>query len=82
MIAKQIQEGKDPITAVIDAEKDAEYAYKHNNIKERTKHYHDNIMADAFVKYADNPNKYNLGQGNYIQMVTNIGNEVWNDPQI
>lgn len=68
--------------AYIDAEKNIEYAYKHNLIKPRTKHYHDNILADAFARYADNPKKYNPGQGNYVQMVTNIGNEVWSDPQI
>ena len=82
MIANQIQEGKDPITAIANAENDAEYAYKHNNIKERTKHYHDNMLADAFARYADNPYNYNSGQGNYVQMVTNIANEVWSNPQI
>ena len=28
------------------------------------------------------PNIYNSGQGNYVQMVTNIENEVQSDPQI
>ena len=39
-------------------------------------------MAGAFARYADNPNNYNPGQGNYVQMVTNIANEVWSNPQI
>lgn len=66
----------------IDAEKDVKYAYEHGLIKSRIKHYYDNILADAFARYADNPKKYNPGQSNYTQMVTNIGNEVWNNPQI
>lgn len=66
----------------IDAEKNVKYAYKHRLIKSQTKHYHDNILADAFARYADNPSKYNPGQSNYVKMVTNIGNEVWGDPQI
>lgn len=65
-----------------EAERNAEYAYKHGLIKPKTKHYHENILADAFARYADNPKKYNPGQKNYTQMVTNIGNEVWSDPQI
>lgn len=69
-------------TQLLKAEKDAEYAYKHNLIKSRTKQYHDNYLADAFARYADNPRRYNPGQGNYVQMVNNIANEVWSDPQI
>lgn len=64
------------------AEENVKYAYNHNGIKSNTKQYHNNILADAFARYADNPKKYNPGQSNYTQMVTNIGNEVWNDPQI
>ena len=67
---------------IIGAEKKAKYAYEHGLIKQRTKQYHDNILADAFARYADNPSKYNPGQSNYVKMVTNIGNEVWSDPQI
>lgn len=70
------------IQSLIDAEKNVKYAYEHSLIKPRTKHYHDNVLADAFIRYANNPNKYNPGQSNYTQMVTNIGNEVWSDPQI
>ena len=66
----------------IDAEKNVKYAYEHGLIKPQTKQYHDNMLADAFARYADNPSKYNPGQGNYVKMVTNIGNEVWDDPQI
>ena len=65
-----------------DTEKKAKYAYEHGLIKQRTKQYHNNILADAFARYADNPSKYNPGQSNYVKMVTNIGNEVWSDPQI
>ena len=39
-------------------------------------------MADAFARYADDPNNYNPGQRNYVQMVTNIANEVWSNHQI
>ena len=39
-------------------------------------------MTNAFARYADDPNNYNPGQGNYVQMVTNIANEVWSNPQI
>ena len=58
------------------------YAYNHNGIKSNTKQYHNNILADAFARYDDKHTKYNPGQKNYVQMVTNIGNEVWSDPQI
>ena len=64
------------------AEKAAKQAYKLGLIKPVTPHYHNDVMADAFARYAANPQKYNPGQGNYVQMVTNIGNEVWNEPSI
>ena len=70
------------VDTVGDTEKKAKYAYEHGLIKQRTKQYHNNILADAFARYADNPSKYNPGQSNYVKMVTNIGNEVWSDPQI
>ena len=70
------------VNIVGDVEKKAKYAYERGLIKQRTKQYHDNILADAFARYADNPSKYNPGQSNYVKMVTNIGNEVWSDPQI
>lgn len=82
VINKQLSKNNYSDQAFINAEKNIEYAYKHNLIKSRTKQYHNNILADAFARYSDNPKKYNPGQGNYIQMVTNIGNEVWGDPQI
>ena len=70
------------VDTVGDAEKKIKYAYEHGLIKQRTKQYHNNILADAFARYADNPSKYNPGQSNYVKMVTNIGNEVWSDPQV
>lgn len=63
-------------------EQKAKEAYEHNLIKPRTKQYYNNYLADSFARYADNPSKYNSGQQNYVQMVNNIANEVWNDPQI
>lgn len=57
-------------------------AFEHNRFKTITPKYHENIMADAFARYAANPKKYNPGQANYESMVDNIGNEVWNEPQI
>ena len=80
-VSKEINQGKDSDRAWMDAENDAEYAYKHNNIKTRTKKYHDNVIADAFARYADNPKGYNPGKGSvYPKVVTRIGNEVWSDP--
>ena len=70
------------VDTVGDIEKKAKYAYERGLIKQRTKQYHNNILADAFARYADNPNGYNPGQSNYVKMVTNIGNEVWSDPQV
>lgn len=65
------------------AEANTKYAYKHGLIERfATPHYHNNIMADSFARYAANPHKYNPIQDNYSQMVTNIGKEVWSDPQI
>lgn len=65
------------------AEADVKHAYKHGLIERNaTPHYHDNIMADAFARYAANPQKYNPGQSNYVQMVTNIGDEVWGNYKI
>lgn len=64
------------------AEEAAKQAYKQGLIKPVTPQYHDNPMTDAFIRYATNPQGYNPGQGNYVQMVTNIGDEVWNEPQI
>ena len=82
-VSKEINQGKDSDRAWMDAENDAEYAYKHNNIKTRTKKYHDNVIADAFARYADNPKGYNPGKGSvYPKVVTRTGNEVWSDPQI
>lgn len=67
-----------------DAEREleAKKAYQNNLIKSRTKQYHPNSLADAFSRYADSPSKYNPGQSNYVSMVNNIANEVWNEPQI
>ena len=81
-IDRKLYNNKKSIQSYMDAEKNVKYAYEHGLIKPQTKQYHDNMLADAFARYADNPNKYNPGQGNYIKMVTNIGNEVWDDPQI
>ncbi len=80
--ADYLQAVRKNVDTVRDIEKKVKYAYEHGLIKQRTKQYHDNILADAFARYADNPNKYNPGQSNYVKMVTNIGNEVWSDPQI
>lgn len=79
-INKKIRQSDDQ--SKIDAENNVRYAYKHGLIKSKTKQYHSNILADAFSRYANNPSRYNPGQGNYVSMVTRIGNEVWNDPQI
>lgn len=81
-INKKIWDNNLSSEAIINAEKNVKYAYKHGLIKPKTKHYHDNILADAFARYADDPKNYNSGQSNYVKMVTNIGNEVWSDPQI
>ena len=40
------------------------------------------IYKNSLNKYADNPYNYNSGQENYVQMVTNIANEVWSNSQI
>lgn len=66
----------------VAAEKDAKWNLRNNNIIDRTPHYSHYIMADAFKRYAEAPNKYNPGQGNYVPMVNAIGEEVWSDPQI
>lgn len=81
-IYKKINNNNHSNQSYVDAEKDVKYAYEHGLIKPKTKHYHDNMLADAFARYAGNPKRYNSGQSNYTQMVTNIGNEVWDDPQI
>lgn len=75
---------KDPYNDALrmQLEDDIAYQLKHNGIKNTTKHYAKDIMQDAFMRYADNPAGYNPGQSNYVQMVNNIGNEVWNEPQI
>ena len=67
---------------IVEAEKDAQYAMNHGLIKPRTPQYSDNIIADAFARYVKNPNGYNSNQQNYASMVTNLGNEVWGEPQI
>lgn len=67
---------------LVSIEKQAKEAYINNRIKDKTPHYHQNLLADSFIRYAVNPIKYNPGQGNYVQMVNNIGTEVWNEPQI
>lgn len=67
----------------IAIEKDIEYQLSHGGPKATTKIYDkDNVLADAFLRYADKPHKYNPGQENYIQMVNDIANEVWSEPQI
>lgn len=51
-------------------------------IKERTDKYHSNILADSFIRYMTNPQKYNPGQKNYVDMVKKISEEVWSDKGI
>lgn len=67
--------------ARIDQENLAKYYLKHPT-QSKTPHYSDNYLQDAFLRYNTNPSSYNPGQSNYIQMVNNIANEVWNEPQI
>lgn len=67
----------------IAIEDDIKHQLDNGGPKATTKIYNeDNAMADGFARYADNPSKYNPGQENYIQMVNNIANEVWSEPQI
>lgn len=67
---------------LVSMEKQAKDAYVNNRIKDNTPHYNQNFLADSFARYTANPIKYNPGQENYVQMVNNIGTEVWNEPQI
>lgn len=66
-------------------DKEAKYALEHPSVifnSGATKQFHSNVMADAFARYEDNPQNYNSGQKNYVQMVTDIGNKVFNEKQI
>lgn len=66
-----------PGEQLVIMEKQAASDMKYGTIKERTPHYNQYVMADAFERYGKNPKGYNPGQSNYTSMVTNIGNEVW-----
>ena len=63
-------------------EQEAKDAYINNRFKDNTPHYSDNFLADSFARYAANPAAYNPGQDNYVPMVNNIANEVFNEAQI
>jgi hypothetical protein len=63
-------------------EKMAKDAYENNRFVERTPHYHENILADAFARFAANPAEYNPGQDNYVEMQKAIGDEVFYEPQV
>lgn len=79
---KKYKDALENDTSRVKAEKNAEYALSHGLIVDRTPHYHENIMADAFMRYNTNPSKYNPGQDNYVPMVNNIGNEIFGDKAI
>lgn len=40
------------------------------------------ILKAAFNYYKDYPQRYNPGQGNYVDMVNTVGNEVWQSPEV
>ena len=68
--------------AKVKAEQDVKYAYNHGLIKGNTNHYSDYILADAFKRYNNAPNKYNPGQKNYVQMLNNIKQELQGEKQL
>ena len=74
------QEQKDKLT--IEAERRAKYAVEHGTAENKNHLYSDDYLEDAFIRYNTNPAGYNPGQENYVPMVNNIANEVWNEPQI
>lgn len=79
------EQGKERLNAekhLIKLENAAKDAYINNRIKDNTPHYSDNFLADSFARYAANPTAYNPGQANYVQMVDNLANEVFNEPQV
>lgn len=80
--SKLTQKEKDKLT--IDAEARAKYAVEHGTAENKYSkiYYPSNYLADAFMRYAANPAGYNSKQKNYVQMVNDIANEVWNEPQI
>lgn len=65
-----------------NAERDAKYALENNGIQEKTKHYSNYLLADAFKRYATNPYKYNPGQKNYVPMLNDIKYELSGEKQL
>lgn len=66
-------------------ENQLKYAIKHKDklIEPNHKMYYEpDILADAFMRYADNPKKWNPGQPKQEAYVSTTGNEVFNEPQI
>lgn len=76
--------GRNPWSGEKNIEDDIKYALDHKLVEKNATpvYYPSDILADAFIRYDKNPKGYNSGQGNYTTMVDNIGNEVYNEPQI
>lgn len=73
-----------PDKDLIQMNNEIEWEYKHGILdKNKRKIYNPNdLLADAFMRYKENPKMYNYGQKSYQGMVERIGDEVWNEPQI
>jgi hypothetical protein len=66
----------------VKAENNAKYALEHNLITDKTPHYSEYVLADAFKRFESNPAKYNPGQANYVPMVNAIRQELIGEKQL
>ena len=64
------------------AEENAKYALEHGQIVDKTPHYSNYILADAFKRYQVAPTKYNPGQKNYVPMLNGIRTELQGEKQL
>ena len=67
---------------IVKDENNAKYALEHNLITDKTPHYSEYVLADAFKRFESNPAKYNSGQGNYVPMVNAIRQELIGEKQL
>lgn len=67
----------------IAAEKDIEYAYKHSKInKGNTPHYSNNIMTDAFIRNAKDPQSYNPNEKRRASIIEQNRQELSKEKQL
>ena len=67
----------------IAAEKDIEYAYKHGKINNgNTPHYSNNIMTDAFIRNAKDPQSYNPNEKRRAAIIEQNRQELFKEKQL